>query len=73
MPVVIAVVAVFLLLCMASATPEHIRHARENPPRWLNVAFWMSIVGLAILFGQFLLPDAALGTLIWRLTVAGAD
>ena len=56
MPVVIAVIAVFLLLCMASATPEQIRHARENPPRWLNVAFWMSMVGLAILFGQFLIP-----------------
>lgn len=50
------VIVAMLVICMVSATPEQIRHARANPPRWLNVAFWMSMIGLALLFGQFLVP-----------------
>ena len=52
----LAVIGALLVICLASATPEQIRHARANPPRWLNVAFWMGIVWLVILFGQFLVP-----------------
>lgn len=53
---VVFVVAAVLAICMASATPEQIRHSRANPPSWLNVAYWMSIVVLVLLVGQFFIP-----------------
>ena len=53
---VVVVVAAVLAICMASATPEQVRHSRANPPAWLNVAYWMSIVVLVLLVGQFFIP-----------------
>lgn len=49
----IAVIGAMLIICMVSATPEQIRHARANPPAWLTFACRLAWVVAALLVGQF--------------------